>query len=271
MSQLACGAGTDVGIKRSHNEDCFRSEPSLGLWVVADGMGGHQGGEVASAIASDLIVERIKAGEPLVKPVQDAHHAILQAAQEGVGPSGMGTTVVVLKITGHRYEVAWVGDCRAYLWNGKSLRQLTRDHSYVQYLVDQGVIPAESADLHSHQNFIMQALGSSENNDVSVDMVSDVFYQGQQILLCSDGLNKELTDAEIAGFLALRKNEQETVDLLIQTSVKNGGRDNITVVLVSAGNDAPFRSIIGDYILRASARIRGWLAAASHFFKKGPF
>ncbi|MFZ2632674.1 MAG: protein phosphatase 2C domain-containing protein [Desulfosalsimonadaceae bacterium] len=267
MTQLACGAGTDVGVKRSHNEDSFRSEPSMGLWVVADGMGGHQGGEVASRIAVDLIADQVRSGDTLTKPIEAAHHAILHAVAQGDGPAGMGTTVVALKTADHRYEVAWVGDCRAYLWNGKSLRQLTKDHSYVQYLVDQGVILAKDADFHTHQNFIMQALGASETPDVSVDTVCDAFYRGEQILLCSDGLNKELTDGDIAAILAQGRAEQETVDILIQTAVQRGGRDNITVALVSAGKDAPSRNTIGYFLHVVSSRIREWAAAV--FSHKG--
>ena len=241
----------------------------MGLWVVADGMGGHQGGEVASKIAVDLIVERVRSGDTLTKPLEAAHHAILHAVGQGDGPSGMGTTVVALKITGdHRYEVAWVGDCRAYLWNGKSLRQLTKDHSYVQHLVDQGVILAKDADFHTHQNFIMQALGASDPPDVSVDTVCDTFYRGEQILLCSDGLNKELSDGDIAAILAQGRAEQETVDVLIQTAVQRGGRDNITVALVSAGADAPSRNTIGYFLHVVSSRIRAWVAAAFSGKKK---
>jgi len=241
MEQLNYGARTDVGKVRTHNEDCFRSLPELSFWAVLDGMGGHEGGEVASALAADLIVEKIKAGDSLTDPIAASHHAIIQASTEGKGPKGMGTTIVALKVIDHKYEIAWVGDCRAYLWDGKDLTQLTRDHSYVQYLVDEGIVAAEDAESHKHQNFIMQALGATELDDVRVDTIDNVLYQGEQILLCSDGLNKELTDPEIAEFLKLEMTEQEKVDILTETSVKNGGRDNITIVLVSADENAPVK------------------------------
>lgn len=245
--QRSFGAGTDVGLKRLHNEDCFRAEPSLGLWLVADGMGGHRGGEVASRIAADFVVERVRAGENLKAPIQAAHHAILKAVAQGNGPEGMGTTLVALKMGESHYEVAWVGDCRAYLWDEGGLRQLTRDHSYVQYLVDKGIIPKSARDMHTHQNFIMQALGASEHPEVTVDRVRGRISRGQRILLCSDGLNKEMNDAAISEILARRLPDQETVDLLIQTAVQNGGRDNITVVLVSAGLEAPPKSRLAGY------------------------
>jgi protein phosphatase len=243
MPRYAYGAGTDTGRIRSHNEDCFRAEPELGLWLVADGMGGHQGGEVASAIAGDVIVDKTRNGQPLTMPIEEAHTAILKAVRDGEGPAGMGTTLVALKMNQQGYEVAWVGDCRAYLWDGKKLRQLTKDHSYVQYLVDQGVLAASEADHHSHQNFITQALGATETDGIKVDAIRDVMHRGEKILLCSDGLTKEVGDADIAVILSSGRDEQETVDRLIRTALENGGSDNVTAVLVSAGHDAPIRSL----------------------------
>jgi len=267
MQQSYYGAGTDVGKIRSHNEDCFRSEPELGLWIVADGMGGHQGGEIASALAADLIVEKVRRDESLTKPIEEAHHAILQATQEGRGPAGMGTTVVALKKNNNDYEIAWVGDCRAYLWDGRSLRQLTKDHSYVQYLVDEGIISAEEAPNHAHQNFIMQALGATELNDVSVDIIRNVLYRNEQILLCSDGLIKELANKDIEDILSLELNEQEKVDLLIKTAVKNGGSDNITAILVSANENAPTRNINALMLKAFFERIRSYLKLIFRYFK----
>lgn len=239
MVRLKFGAGTDVGKTRSHNEDSFRAEPELGLWLVADGMGGHRGGETASALAADWIVDGIRSGEPLARPISQAHVAILQATREGKGPEGMGTTVVALKAEENRYEIAWVGDCRAYLWDGNSLRQVTKDHSYVQYLVDKGIISADDIENHPQQNFIMQALGSTEIEAVEVDTIRNRFHRGEKILLCSDGLIKELTDNEIAEVLARNLGDQETVDLLIRMAVEHGGNDNITAIIVSAGDQAP--------------------------------
>lgn len=243
MPRYGYGAGTDTGRIRSHNEDCFRTEPELRLWLVADGMGGHQGGEVASAIAGNVIVDSVGSGQALNVSIEAAHNAILEAVRAGEGPSGMGTTVVALQINDHEYEIAWVGDCRAYLWNGKDLRQLTKDHSYVQHLVDHGVIPAAEADHHGHQNFIMQALGAAETDGIKVDTIRDMMCRGEQILLCSDGLTKEVGDADIADTLSSGLGEQETINLLIQKALKNGGSDNITAVLVSADINAPLRSL----------------------------
>ncbi len=241
MNLLAYGARTDVGKIRSHNEDCYRCEPELGLWIVADGMGGHQGGEVASALASDIIVQGIKEGKPLVRPIKEAHKAILEASSRGQGPQGMGTTVVAAIVKNNHYQIAWVGDCRAYIFNEDGLVQITRDHSYVQYLLDHGIIEKDEAENHAHQNFIMQALGAVDADDVEVGYISDRFYRGEQILLCSDGLNKEVTDEQIAEILQKDISEQEKTDILVDMAVENGGTDNITVVLISAAKDAPIK------------------------------
>ncbi len=248
MNHLKYGFSTNVGNVRSHNEDYFRTEPELGLWVVADGMGGHKGGETASAIAADFIVDKTKAGKPLETSIAQAHHAIKQASKEGKGPEGMGTTVVALKINDNDYEIAWVGDCRAYLWDGITLKQMTKDHSYVQHLVDTGVISVSEAANHPYQDVLIQALGAADIKDVNVETIHNEFHQNEQILLCSDGLTKEITDKGIADALALELKEQEKVDLLIRTAVNNGGKDNITAILVSADDDAPVRMLIGDTV-----------------------
>jgi len=242
MQRLKYGAATDVGKTRSHNEDNYRAEPELGLWLVADGMGGHLGGETASALASDLIVEGVREGISLTGPIARAHDAIIQASREGKGPEGMGTTVVAMKTSGDHYEIAWVGDCRAYLWDGAGLNQLTKDHSYVQYLVDKGIISAEESENHPQQNFVMQALGSTEIEAVEVDTVRHRFYRGEQVLLCSDGLFKELDNKDMEMILAMGLDAQKTVDRLIQAAVENGGGDNITAILVSADDQAPVKT-----------------------------
>jgi protein phosphatase len=241
MNHLKSGFSTNVGNVRSHNEDCFRTEPEIGLWLVADGMGGHKGGETASAIAADFIVDEIKAGKPLKKSIAQAHHEIKQASKEGKGPEGMGTTVVALKINASSYEIAWVGDCRAYLWDGLALKQLTKDHSYVQHLVDTGVISLSESASHPYQDVLIQALGASDIKDVNVETISHELHHNEQILMCSDGLTKEISDTGIADILALELDEQKKVDLLIQTALTNGGRDNITAILVSADDDAPVK------------------------------
>ena len=246
MKQPAYGFSTHVGNVRSHNEDSLRVLPELGLWMVADGMGGHKGGETASALAADFIVEKTRAGCPLEESIAQAHHVIKQASREGKGPEGMGTTVVALQINGDDYKIAWVGDCRAYLWNGKALKQLTKDHSYVQHLVDTGVISQTESASHPYQDVLVQALGAADIDDVNVDKLIYKLHRNEQILLCSDGLTKEVDNRGITEALALRLNEQEKVDYLVRAALANGGKDNITIALVSARDDAPVKMMAGD-------------------------
>lgn len=215
--------------------------PELGLWLVADGMGGHRGGERASALAVEYIAEQVKSGESLARSIAKAHYAVKKAAAEGKGPEGMGTTVVAMRTMDYICEISWVGDCRAYLWDGEELRQLTRDHSYVQHLVDTGVISAKESSRHPYQDILIQALGARDMEDVAVDQIEEDLYQGEQMLLCSDGLIKELDEDEIAGLLALELSEQEKADSLVNAALEKGGSDNITAVLVSACDDAPSR------------------------------
>jgi protein phosphatase len=242
MVVLKYGAGSDVGNIRSHNEDCFSIEPELGLWIVADGMGGHRGGETASALAADFIVNSIKEGESLEKSIARAHHVIKEESKRGKGPEGMGTTVVALKTQDKKYEIAWVGDCRAYLWDGKQLVQLTKDHSYVQHLVDKGVISPSEKEDHPYQDVLIQALGAKDIQDVSVDMVTNEWHQNEQVLLCSDGLTKELHTDDIIGILSLQTTEQKKVDSLISMALERGGKDNITAMVISADDDAPLQN-----------------------------
>ena len=270
MNHLKYGCSTSVGNVRSHNEDDYRSEPGLGLWMVADGMGGHRGGETASAIAAEFIVEKTRAGKSIEDAIAGAHNAIKQASREGKGPEGMGTTVVALQTKDNGYQIAWVGDCRAYLWDGRVLTQLTKDHSYVQHLVDTGVISASESVGHPYQDVLIQALGAADMDEVNVEKVEHAFYSKEQILLCSDGLTKELEDGEIADILALEEDVQKKVDILIETALKNGGRDNITAILVSAGDDAPAKPRQGDTvpINAEELNLPGFLARVQHRVKQ---
>lgn len=264
------GLSSHAGNVRSHNEDSYRAVPGLGLWIVADGMGGHKGGEKASALAADFIVQEVRDGEILSRAIARSHHAIKQAVVEEQGPEGMGTTVVVLKVFDTNCEIAWVGDCRAYMWDGTELRQLTKDHSYVQHLVDTGVIPAVDSAKHPYQDILIQALGAADMDDVAVDEIREDLYAGEQILLCSDGLTKELDEEAIADVLALALNDQEKVDRLIEAALENGGKDNITVVLVSAEDNAPPRLMEEDTVSFITQKIipPGFIDKLRHWWRR---
>lgn len=237
---LDYSAASHPGLTRDNNEDCFLSKPEQGLWLIADGMGGHEAGEVASAIVRDTIDQGLQDNPqlPLPQAIQQAHSAILSAAQQGIGAPGMGSTVIALKSQGNRYQIAWVGDSRAYLWTssreGGRLEQLSIDHSYVQMLVESGVIQADEAEFHPEKNIITQCLGMQELTQVRVDHIDSQWQANQWILLCSDGLTDEVNDKTIARILAESPNCLAAVDQLMHAALTHGGRDNITLQIIES-------------------------------------
>lgn len=226
------GNTSHVGLRRELNEDTFYSDASLGLWLVADGMGGHEFGEVASALARDAVVREVSAGRSLSDAIRSADEDIIRQSRRRADSLPMGTTMVALRVQDNRFELAWVGDSRAYLWNGQ-LRQLSSDHSYVQELIDQGAITPEQARSHPHRNVVTQALGVTDPESLKVETISGELRPGFQILLCSDGLTEEVDDATIGSTLAQTDlSAQECVDLLVSSALDGGGSDNVTVILL---------------------------------------
>lgn len=229
-------ATTHVGRKRDNNEDSYLSLPEQGLWLVADGMGGHDAGEVASAIVRETL--QAQAVEPLPQAIQAAHRAVLEAAHQGRGAPGMGSTAVALRSDERDYEVAWVGDSRAYLWTpaeqGGELRRLTTDHSYVQRLLATGAIGEDQVRDHPARNIITQCLGSHEADPVEVESIRGRWRPGQWILLCSDGLTDELDDEALAEHLSQSRSPRGAVNRLLRAALDAGGRDNITLALIQS-------------------------------------
>lgn len=232
LPSFACA--TQTGFVREHNEDSYISMPEQRLWVVADGMGGHDCGEVASAIAVSEIAFRIRSGSDLKTALKAAHREILFAVNHGTGKRGMGSTVVALKLNGDYYQIAWVGDSRAYLWNGKSLEQLTHDHSVIQELLDSGEVTELEAIQHPYRNILTRSLGGFSSQPVEVDEINGIFRQGDHILLCSDGLTSEVPDSKISEILRNSDDLQPTVNQMVAAALNQGGSDNITVLLISA-------------------------------------
>jgi len=271
-------AKTHTGNIRSGNEDCFFSDDKLGLWLVADGMGGHEAGEVASAIVTQVVADEIRDGRSLSEAIQRSHRSILDAADQGLGARGMGSTVVAIHRTqSDHWQLGWVGDSRAYLWTQRSdndgeLQQISRDHSYVQALLDSGAITEEEMENHPERNVITQCLGSLEIPKVRVDTRDGEWKPKQKILLCSDGLSDELNDAEIANILNEHTDQSVAVGKLIEAALKNGGRDNVTVILISSpeinkSESAPVdktRLILG--IIAASITAVALAGVLIHFF-----
>jgi PPM family protein phosphatase len=226
------GHCTHVGLRREHNEDTYYADAELGLWLVADGMGGHENGEVASALARDTLVQQIEKGESLARAIQVADEEIIQHSNRRTQALPMGTTIAAIRLKDDAFEVAWVGDSRVYLWDG-ALKQVSQDHSYVRELIEQGAISPEQARTHPHRNVVTQALGVTDPQSLRVETVAGRIAPGQQILLCSDGLTEEVEDGQIAQILSRPDlTAQECVDHLILAALDGGGSDNVTVVLL---------------------------------------
>ena len=234
MMRFQSWAASHPGAVRSHNEDAFVDRPDLGLWAVADGAGGHDAGEVASGMlkeALDALPSGLSASELLSQVrlrVGEVHQALREEAARR-GPHAMiaSTLVVLLARDGH-FACLWAGDSRVYLLRGGTLAQVTRDHSLVQELVDAGAITAEEADGHPRANVITRAVGAAEA--LELDKVSNRLAAGDRFLLCSDGLNKTLSDAELAGLMA----DPGPADRLLAEALERRATDNITVVAVEA-------------------------------------
>lgn len=222
-----------VGLRRKHNEDTYFGSAELGLWLVADGMGGHEYGEIASAVARETVVREVRAGSPLIEAIRKADAEIIEISQMRQRSLPMGTTIASACIRNDDFEVAWVGDSRAYLWRDGRLQQLSQDHSIVQDLIEKGAISTEQARRHPHRNIITQALGITEPDQLNIETVAGHLAPGDQLLLCSDGLTEELDDSVLTQVLSRKElSAQECVDQLVLAALERGGTDNITAIVI---------------------------------------
>ena len=253
---------TDPGAVRSHNEDAVFADAALGVAILADGMGGYNAGEVASGMATTRLaadlsrviataVARDSRGvfdpgevkQHIVNEVEAANFSIFNASRSEPAYAGMGTTLVVAWFYDNRMSVGHVGDSRLYRLRGDQLEQLTRDHSLLQEQLDNGMITPEEARFSGNRNLVTRALGVEPVVDVEIHDFA--VAPGDIILLCSDGLNDMVDDHEIGLALqTLGGNLQLAADHLVQMANENGGRDNISVILVK---------VLGDFASR-----RGW-------------
>jgi protein phosphatase len=230
------GSRTDVGCVRDHNEDSLIVRPPL--FVVADGMGGHAAGEVASEIAVNVIGQcapDFPDAEELGRAVEEANRAIIDAALSGKGRAGMGTTCTAAMLEGTHLVLAQVGDSRAYLLQDGKLQQLTRDHSLMESMIEAGQITPEEARVHPKRSVITRALG----NDPATrpDLYEVDVKSGDRLLLCSDGLTSMLLDSEIESILNRIPDPQRCAAQLVNESIAAGGFDNITVIVVDVQGD----------------------------------
>jgi len=261
---------TDPGRVRDHNEDCIESRPDIGLYVLADGMGGYNAGEVASGMATSLIADGLQElwnprdvarmgrdeskalSERLIKEqIARANSAIFTTSQNNPECAGMGTTLVVCHFFDNFVTVAHIGDSRLYRLRGEAMEQVTRDHSLLQEQLDSGLITPEEAKLSQNKNLVTRALGIDPTVEPEVHVyetqVDDTY------VLCSDGLSDMVEDEEIRlTLVTLRNNPNLTVQQLIQAANDNGGRDNISAMLIRVAE--PF------------GVPRGWLARFKALF-----
>jgi serine/threonine protein phosphatase PrpC len=226
------GHGTHVGLRRTRNEDTYYADASLGLFLVADGMGGHQHGEVASALVRDAMVDLVTRGHSLIDAVHGAGERLLAHTRGSLDVLPMGTTIAALRLTTDSYEVAWVGDSRIYMWK-RELRQISHDHSLVQALVEAGQLDPAKASHHPQRNVLTQALGVTATEQLHIGMARGQLEPGIGFLLCSDGLTEGVNDASIARTVARTDlAAQECVDQLLLSALDSGGDDNVTVIIV---------------------------------------
>jgi serine/threonine protein phosphatase PrpC len=263
-TDLEFGARSDIGCVRESNEDSFGAAPELGLFVLSDGMGGLAFGEVASQLAVETIIRHCRDAGPqplpenslagisaeshrLLSAIRAANEKIYCTAQTKGPDRQMGATIVAVQFTGERISLAHVGDSRAYRLRNGHIEQLTRDHSFVAEQMRQGRMTAQEAGQSGLQNVLMRALGIAP--DVDVDVTEELMLDDDVILLCSDGLTRELTDAQISAVLNDCGHAQEAADRLVDLARQAGGGDNITaVVLCRAAKSAGAFARLGKWL-----------------------
>jgi protein phosphatase len=258
---------TDTGKVREHNEDTIGSDPDIGLFVLADGMGGYNAGEVASGIAVKTIVNLVREAfavqelqgvdreTGLMRPsiilrdaILRANKIIHQTSKTQPQCEGMGTTVVAALFYDNRAVVAHVGDSRLYRLRGDRFEQLTMDHSLLQELVDRGFYSAEEAARSTNKNYVTRALGVEAT--VEVEIREHAAHRGDYYVLCSDGLSDMVEDEDIHLTISTFHDNLETVSTqLVQLANEHGGRDNVSVIMTQVIDSFPGRQRILDRIL----------------------
>jgi len=246
---------SDVGRVRAHNEDAVLLSPPL--FAVADGLGGHEAGEVASTIAIEALMDVAPSradAKALGRAVRTANRAVIDAAKDGIGEEGMGTTLTAAVIEGSRIAIAHVGDSRAYLYHDDVLERITEDHSMVADMIRRGTLTEEEAREHPNRSVITRALGSDPN------MYADPFEvsanPGDRLVMCSDGLTTMLTGTQIAETLTAYIDPETAARALVDAANAAGGQDNISVVVVEITDDSA----------QPPPKSRGWLSVAIWVF-----
>lgn len=235
--RFECASRTHVGLRRKINEDSLFADSERGFWVIADGMGGHDAGEVASA----MVVERLRALRTIggldeltavtVDALRDVNRELVRLARGGDGgrKGTIGTTVVALAIAGSDFRCLWMGDSRAYRLRAGEIVRLSHDHSLVQSLIDAGMLDPEDAETHENANLVTRAVGADENAEV--DVVDGDAQSGDCFLLASDGLTRVVSDAELAAQLDDRPAD-EAADQLLEMVLARGAPDNVSLIII---------------------------------------
>lgn len=227
-SRFRVGARTDVGKVREGNEDSYMArEP---LFAVADGMGGHRGGEVASKLALDTLKKAADRSQALPEVVKEANRTVYRKAAADRALAGMGTTLTAVLADGEHLRLAHVGDSRAYLLRDGELQRITKDHTVVERMVEEGRITPEEAEIHPQRSILTRALGVEE--EVQIDQATIEAHPGDRVLLCSDGLTGMVGEDRILEILAQNGDPQAASDALVDAANEAGGLDNVTVVLI---------------------------------------
>ena len=257
--RVEAGAATDIGRVRERNEDSFLVDPPL--YAIADGMGGHRGGAVASELALDKVEELSRAGKATLSDmVRSANRAVFERSMADQSVTGMGTTLTTVLVDDAGAHLAHVGDSRAYLLRAGAFRQLSEDHTLVNRMVKAGEITREEADVHPHRNVLTRVVGTEPDVDVDLDDIP--VMDGDRILICSDGLTNMVSEDQIQAILEATPRSQETADRLIKAANRAGGIDNITVVVLdflegddsaSAGEPSPGTAAARDETSKRSA------------------
>jgi PPM family protein phosphatase len=242
---------TDPGQRAGVNQDSIGWEESRALALVADGLGGHTGGQVASGIVKQSFLESAAGRVDLAVAVRRAHAAILEAADADPSLQGMASTVVAVHIERRTAQIVWVGDSRAYLYRGGEIRRLTRDHSVVEELRDLAGLSETQIRGHPQRNEVTNVLGAGEPVPARTELA---LCHGDVLLLCSDGLTGELRDEEIADVLAAASSPADATQRLIKAALEHGGHDNVSAVVLK------YDGATKRMLVNLSESQIGWLA-----------
>lgn len=247
MSEYESFAITDIGVARKNNEDYILGSSEEKRWILADGVGGHEAGEIASELACTTIMNALDKNVPADEAILKAHKTIIRGVEQGIGKPGMATTIVVMVAVADVSHIFWVGDSRAYLIDKIGCSLLTSDHSLVQRLVDAGSITPEEAAVHPSKNVVYQVLGMEPPNMPEVAYTQQPLEKDDVILLCSDGLSDTVGEAFIFDTISQYSSLELAAEALIQQAIFTGSKDNISVLLIKKMSESHLKNKLKSF------------------------